>query len=623
MKIRNLLWCACFVLAAIPASAAAQLLSIDRASVDGSGEEPLGSSGGESLGTSAAISADGRFCAFASDATNLVSGDTGGLRDIFLRDFSSSAPNIIRLSVRNGAPANADSGRSPAGLPTSSARHVAISDDGRRVVFESLATNLDSVDTTGFSNVFLYDSTVNPATVRLISRPNLASVAIGDSYNPAISRDGNVIAFSSIAPGLFTGDDDNASLSDVLLYDTRLQDFILEKVNFGAGLQSSDGHSFDPAINRDGSMVTFTSSSTRLAARSCRTPLGEFTTTAGRNHIYLRNRGLSPFCTILVDRNRSGGESNGNSFRSSISADGRRIAFASDSSDLVQGDTNKVTDVFVAFLDANFEFSSIRRVSVGSDTSQGNGPSGIGEVSISSDGRYVTFKSQASNLLPAGGDANGTTPDIFVHDLDTGNTGIVTRSLFYQQSFTPPGNAVVNGSFIVFDSAADNLIAGTLDALSNSDVFLARLGFPLPQIITKQIRLVNPPIIFVNGRNVTAILQEFFPQKAASRRRRRPRRPAMAAAQLEEALAAEAASKAAATRGRAVRRAAKPTLRYTVTLTQSNGSVTRTNSKRNVVTINNLNPGSYTATYKAQLRRGRKVVFQTNESPGAQFDIVG
>src|SRR5215813_8861590 len=159
--------------------------STTRVSVDSAHRQANGPS------SAAAISADGRFVAFESNATNLVPGDTNGLTDIFVNDHG--AGGTIRASVDSlGRQANGPS------------FNPAISADGRFVAFESDATNLVAGDTNGKRDVFVHDVTAG-TTVR-VSVDSLGRQSNGPSFNPAITGDGRFVAFESDATNLAPGD---------------------------------------------------------------------------------------------------------------------------------------------------------------------------------------------------------------------------------------------------------------------------------------------------------------------------------------------------------------------------------------------------------------------------------
>jgi Tol biopolymer transport system component len=150
----------------------------------GQGASPL-QADGDSFNPS--ISSAGRYVAFNSFATNLVAGDTNGVKDVFVRDRTAGA--TTRVSVDNTNPGAQANGASYALGSTT------ISDDGRIVVFESDATNLVPGDTNGAGDVFVRD-TVNNTTKRL-SITSASGQPTTVSSEGAVSRDGTIAAFGS------------------------------------------------------------------------------------------------------------------------------------------------------------------------------------------------------------------------------------------------------------------------------------------------------------------------------------------------------------------------------------------------------------------------------------------
>ncbi len=319
-----------------------------------------------------AISADGRFVAFDSYASNLVAGDTNRKGDVFVRDRLAGVTQ--RVSVGAGGQAKNYS-YSPA-----------ISADGRFVAFFSAASNLVAGDTNGKGDVFVRD--------RLAGVTQRVSVGAGGqanngSYIPAISADGRFVAFYSAASNLVPGDTNMAF--DVFVRD-RLAG-VTRRVSVGAGGQGNDS-SGNPAISADGRFVAFGSSASNLVAGD----------TSGTGGVFVRDRLAG--VTWRVSVGVGGQASNGSGFHPAISADGRFVAFESSASNLVAGDTNRAEDVFVRDRLAGVT----RRVSVGA-SGQANGPSF--SPAISPNGRSVAFGSSASNLVR--GDTNGAF-DVFVRD---------------------------------------------------------------------------------------------------------------------------------------------------------------------------------------------------------------
>ncbi|MBF9234913.1 PD40 domain-containing protein [Microvirga sp. BT350] len=157
---------------------------------------------------------------------------------------------------------------------------------------------------------------------------------------------------------------------------------------------------------------------------------------------------------ILVSKAADGTHANGVSYGVNLSADGRYVLFRSEATNLVAGDTNDKTDLFRKDL----ETGAITRVSTAANGAQANADSGAwGD--ISADGRYVLFSSDADNLVA--GDTNGKT-DIFRKDLNTGEIIRVSTAVDGTQA---NGESVgisvsADGRYAVFESQATNLVAG-------------------------------------------------------------------------------------------------------------------------------------------------------------------
>ena len=362
------------------------------------------SGGGQGDGPSfvASISADGRYVAFRSMARNLVVGDTNNQDDVFLHDRDTQ--ETIRISVGPGGV----EGNGPSIKP-------AISADGKYVAFESWATNLVIDDNNGQEDVFLYNRQTRQIT-RVSVAPGGAE-ANDESDLPAISGDGRYVAFASEASNLVIGDTNNVcdtdgdgvftdNCPDVFVYDRDTGQ--IQRVSVGTGGTQSNGWSAASSPSADGRYVAFESQADNLV-------LGD---TNGVYDIFVRDRHTSQTWRVSVDS--SGGEGNGESVSPAISADGRFVAFVSRADNLVVGDTNGTSDVFVH----DRQTGQTVRVSVASDGRQGNNSSG--GPSLSADSRYVAFSSLANTLVS--GDTNGQ-EDVFVRDRGPGPGNTVTLPL--------------------------------------------------------------------------------------------------------------------------------------------------------------------------------------------------
>ena len=338
----------------------------------------VGSGGAEGNGDSfePAISAEGRFVAFSSAATNLVAGDTNDANDIFVRDRQANTTTRVSAGL---AGANGNGGSdSPS-----------ISADGRYVAFTSAATNLVADDTNGQRDAFVFDRQ-NGTTTRASLAWN-GDQPILDSFTPELSADGRVVVFTSFASNLVDFDDNEGS--DVFVRD--LQAGTTTRVSEYTGGFQAEGDSLHPAISADGRYVAFDSDAWNLV----------WGDTNDAFDVYVHDRQTDITTRVSIDD--SGSQSDGPSFRPSLSWDGRYVAYFSDASNLVAGDTNGASDVI--FYDRLS--GATRRVSVAGGGGEANGSSL--RPALSGDGRLVIFESDASNLVQ--GDSNQFT-DVFVHD---------------------------------------------------------------------------------------------------------------------------------------------------------------------------------------------------------------
>ncbi|MEA2507531.1 MAG: hypothetical protein QOH48_2149 [Actinomycetota bacterium] len=226
--------------------------------------------------------------------------------------------------------------------------------------------------------------------------------------------------------------------------------------------RQGNGNSYGPSISTNGRWVAFSSDATDLVPHD----------NNGWPDAFVRN--LRNGHTQLVSVSSLGKQGNDFSGGPSISADGRRVVFTSLADNLVPGDNNdtdgnRVSDIFVRDLFTG----TTTLVSVSSSGQQGNGPSYFG--SISANGRWVAFTSQAKNLVP--NDANGRQPDVFVHDLRSGATKLVSVSSSGDQpkaaSFAFPHALSTDGHLVAFESQAGDLVPG--DHNGQSDIFVHNL----------------------------------------------------------------------------------------------------------------------------------------------------
>ncbi len=445
-----------------------------RVSVNASGAE------GNDATFNAAISGDGRVVAFESTATNLVPGDTNGERDIFIRDVV--AGTTVRVPADGGAE------------PDDGADIESISNDGSVVTFSSRATNYVAGDANNDRDVFVFDAATG--IVELVSEAIGGGSGAGFSQGSALSGTGRYIAFESAAGDLVAADANPDR--DVFRLDRDTGAIELASVST-SGAQPS-GLTLDSCISGDGAWVGFSTdaelvagdgnlqrdvhlrdmgagTTARISDADAGGPYPVHTgndesqgpaVSADGRYVALASRAVNftgddpgPWTLIYrIDRETGAavlasapmnpGPADASSEEPSISGDGARIAFESRIADLVVGDTNDVSDVFVRDIGAG----ATRRVSVDSVGIEGNGTSE--NASISGDGAFVAFQSAADNLVA--GDGNGRS-DVFVHELATGETVRISIDSFGAEANAASEFPAISadGRYVVFQSDADNL----------------------------------------------------------------------------------------------------------------------------------------------------------------------
>ncbi len=319
--------------------------------------------------------AGGRFIVFASDATNIVGGDTNGKRDLFIRDRVAGTTSRISISSA-GAQANGAS------------NGPRISSDGRWVVFESDATNLVAGDTNGVTDIFLRDR-LSSTTTR-VSLNSAGQQANGGSTGGSVADDGLSVAFASSASNMVAGDTNNAV------------DMFLRNRSAGATARisvSTDGvqgnlSSSTGLISGNGRYIAFVSSALNLV----------YGDTNAADDVFIRDRYHATTTRISL----APVQANADCLLGAISGNGRYVLYSSPATNLAPSDTNAARD---AFVHDNWTFLT-QRVSVGHQGQQAAGA--CTGTALSGDGRFATFNSLAGNLVP--GDTGGFS-DVFLRDL--------------------------------------------------------------------------------------------------------------------------------------------------------------------------------------------------------------
>lgn len=416
---------------AVPAGAAGP--TTERVSLSSTGQEGNGDSGFLDL------SNDGRLVVFESFASNLVAADTNQDQDAFLRDRAAGTTGLLSLSTQ-GAQGDAYSGD-----PT-------ISGNNRFVAFDSLADNLVRNDTNGAFDIFVRD--LGAGTTRRVSLSSSGGEANRDSFAPAISDDGRYITFNSDAENLVPGDTNDTL--DVYVRDTAAGTTTRVSVSSSGG--NTNEYSFAVGyggISAEGRYVIFESGADNLVPGD----------NNGRNDVFLRD--LVAGTTSLVSVSSSGAQGDEDSYAATISGNGRIAAWTSNATNLAPGANanGRKADVFVRDLSTG----TTRLVSATEEGRVGNHDS-LNSKRLSDDGRYLEFRSAASNLVKS--DTNHV-PDVFVADLTTGSIVRVSVSSAGAQADGQSANAYGlsgDGRWAGFWSQADNLVSGDTNGVA--DVFV-------------------------------------------------------------------------------------------------------------------------------------------------------
>jgi Domain of unknown function (DUF4347)/Concanavalin A-like lectin/glucanases superfamily/PA14 domain/RTX calcium-binding nonapeptide repeat (4 copies)/Calx-beta domain/WD40-like Beta Propeller Repeat len=352
-------------------------------------------------------------------------------------NFEYQPIDLVSISS-NGALGNAES------------FDASISSDGRYIAFESSASNLVENDNNGTKDIFVHDR--QTGATKIITQGNYYDYQL----LPSISGDGRYIAFQGN--------------NNILVYDSQTG----ETKNIAQGNNQS--------LNDDGRYIAFESSASNLVTNDTNNQQDIF--------VYDRQTGVTKNITQL---------GNGESRFASISGDGRYIVFDSMASNLVVNDKNSQRDVFVHDLQTK-ETKII---------TQGNGSSGYPD--ISGDGRYIVFESSASDL--AANDNNGQ-DDIFVYDRQTGQTKNITL-LGNRSSFERTISG--NGRYIAFESNATNLVAN--DNNNQTDIFIYdQFSNSIRQLENTKIKYyrhidfnqTGDQLVFVSEANLSGVKKDNF-----------------------------------------------------------------------------------------------------------------
>lgn len=393
---------------------------------------------GDHLSVDPALSADGRFLAFTSFATNLVPGDTNDAEDVFVRDLQTGTTERVSVAGNGEQGNDVSSGAS-------------VSRDGRYVAFSSLASNLVPGDTINSPDIFVRDRVAG--TTQMVSVDRAGNPANDFTFGASISPDGRYVAFASNASTLVAGDTNDRTdvfVRDLLTATTSL-------VSVTSDEAQARGFSTEPSVSAHGRFIAFSSTGRLVPAD-----------TGVRSDVYVRDRVAGTTEQVSVTSQEAQPARFSTSDRPAISPSGRYVAFDSGGGGLVPGDTNHAGDIFVR----DRVTGTTHRVSLSSGERQGKGNSEA--PSISANGRYVAFQSSAPNLVA--GDTNGET-DVFLRDRGTRTTRLLSvnsrETVGNRPSLDP--SISQDGHLAAFSSTANNLTP--TDKSRFADVFLrTRVG---------------------------------------------------------------------------------------------------------------------------------------------------
>ena len=409
------------------------------------------------------MSADGRYLVFDSDGKRVLGGtpDTKAVREIYLYDRVTGGMERISVASDGSRAQIPDAGNCNS-QPCGSQRPT-ISADGRYVAFWSNATNFDPSASDGTANAYVRDRATGKTI--LVSKGYNGAQPNGESRRPVISRDGRYVAFESaasnlIAPqtcgllGLGCKGGDNNKADDVFVYE--MATGTVSRVSVAADGTEANAASDRASISGDGRKVAFNSTATNLGAA-----------TGGVGQVFLKD--LDSGTVTLVSATPAGAAGDKASASPSISTDGRWVSFDSKATNFNPADAGGDTDIYVKDLQSG----AIDQASVQTGGGQATGTNGAsivgGDSTISSDGRFVAFWSDASSLVP--GDTNGQ-PDVIVRDRVAGTTTRVTSTNGVQgdgPSYSPALS--MDGRFVTLDSKAAALDPSGGGA-TNQDVFV-------------------------------------------------------------------------------------------------------------------------------------------------------
>lgn len=431
-----------------------------------------------------ALSSEGTHIAFVSDASGLVSNDSNGMTDLFYKEVNATRPGNV-----NSPTLMSNSGSEQSSGGSSSKADVTY--NGAYIAFSSNATNLlgtnpdgSLVDNNNARDVFLKDVSTG-SMLRMSSSATgeaalyIPSDIVPKSDNPSVSDDGQLVAFESDANNLIGYKTDGSVADDNSQKDVFVkgQNGSIIRVSTAPNGAGGNGASESPTISSDGKYVAFRSAASNLIIDAS----GNSRDTNNFPDIFVkrvRNENgelIDNGELVRVSTKASGAHANNNSLLPTISWDGTYVAFTSYASDLVPnddytGDIYRKMVIVNGQLVENGPIDLVSRNSAQYGSAKGTAVSI--DPSISGDGRYVAFTSDASNLLGPGNDVNSAR-DVFVKDILTGNVILASADWKGDPSISTTSNMCSSpsisgdGRYVTFQSSAWNIFPYTTNPQSN------------------------------------------------------------------------------------------------------------------------------------------------------------
>ena len=415
------------------------------------------------------ISANGRYVAFMSGSTDIVTvNDTNTSGDVFLRDLQAGTTKLVSINAAGTA----------SGMLGGS-QLLDMTPDGRFVTFYSHAKDLTShPDGNGLgTDVYVRDTVNNTTQLVTVNAAGTAS-GNGTSFNGSISSDGRYVVFTSHSSDLVPNDTDTR---DVFIRDLQAGTTTRLSTN-AAGTDGGNGESSNPFIDRGGRFVVFHTHATDLSTLPDNNDLADL-------FIYDVQAGTTRLITSNV-----AGTSTGNPILPGfsehfleycISDDGRFVAFLSQSKDLVTNDTNgNHDDIF------RYDISTKTKTLVTVNLAGTSGTvGGSFSPSISADGRIVAFQSLANDLVNVADHVNGFTTDVFVRDMMAGQTFLASINNAGTRTAVEPSFAPIisaDGTRLVFHSRATDLVPNDLNGFAEDVFAFDLLGDGPPVLLTEE-----------------------------------------------------------------------------------------------------------------------------------------